>query len=169
MHSWKKVMLTFSIQRNKPKDLFWVGHRINAWDLLEKYLFLRLFIRLKLARKYIFKSWLFICDSNLLKRIFNTPGGKRFLKSFWILILSIFRGKTNIVVTKSKRNFKSTVWVSPHGVMDKAIDCKIVVSEFELQSRYYVHFRTNILGKGKKTPYPAIYGLISTPTVLLGG
>ena len=34
------------------------------------------------------------------------------------------------------------------GVMVKAMDCGIVVSEFVLQSRYYVHFRTNTLGKG---------------------
>ena len=33
------------------------------------------------------------------------------------------------------------------GVMCKAIDCGIVISEFELQSRYYVHFRTNTSGK----------------------
>ena len=36
----------------------------------------------------------------------------------------------------------------PCGVTVKAIDCGIVVSEFELQSQYYVHFRTNILAKG---------------------
>ena len=34
------------------------------------------------------------------------------------------------------------------GVMFKAMDCGIVVSEFVLQSRYYVHFRANTLGKG---------------------
>ena len=34
----------------------------------------------------------------------------------------------------------------PHGVMVKAMDCRIVVREFVLQSRYYVHFRTNTLG-----------------------
>ena len=34
------------------------------------------------------------------------------------------------------------------GVMVKAMDCGIVVSEFELQSRYYIHFQTNTLGKG---------------------
>ena len=34
------------------------------------------------------------------------------------------------------------------GVLVKAMDCGIVVSEFELQSRYYVHFRVNTLGKG---------------------
>ena len=32
--------------------------------------------------------------------------------------------------------------------MVKAMDCGIVVSEFELQSRYYFHFRSNTLGKG---------------------
>ncbi len=34
------------------------------------------------------------------------------------------------------------------GVMVKAMDCRIVVSEFVFQSRYYVHFRANTLGKG---------------------
>ena len=34
--------------------------------------------------------------------------------------------------------------------MIKAMDCGIVVSEFVLQSRYYVHFRANTLGKGMK-------------------
>ena len=39
-------------------------------------------------------------------------------------------------------------WGCPRGVMVKAMDCGIVVREFVLQSRYYVHFRVNILGKG---------------------
>ena len=32
--------------------------------------------------------------------------------------------------------------------MAKVLDCGLDVSEFELQSQYYVHFRTNTLGKG---------------------
>ena len=36
----------------------------------------------------------------------------------------------------------------PRGVMVKAMDCRIVVREFVLQSRYYVHFQANTLGKG---------------------
>ena len=36
----------------------------------------------------------------------------------------------------------------PHGVMVKAMDCGIGVSEFVLQSHYYVHFWANTLGKG---------------------
>ena len=38
--------------------------------------------------------------------------------------------------------------VCPRGVMVKAMDCGIVVREFVLQSRYYVYFRANTLGKG---------------------
>ena len=36
----------------------------------------------------------------------------------------------------------------PRVVMDKTMNGGIVVSEFVLQSRYYVHFRPNTLGKG---------------------
>ena len=32
--------------------------------------------------------------------------------------------------------------------MANILDCEIVVSEFELQSRYYIHIQTNNLGKG---------------------
>ena len=59
----------------------------------------------------------------------------------------------------------------PRGVMVKTMDCEIVVSEFELRSNYssyYVHFRTNTLGKSMNPPYPLSYGLNSTTTVLLG-
>ena len=42
----------------------------------------------------------------------------------------------------------------PRGVMVKAMDCGIVVSEFVLQSRYYVHFRANTLGKGMNPHIP---------------
>ena len=39
-------------------------------------------------------------------------------------------------------------WEYPRGVMVKAQDYRIVVSEFELQSCYCIHFRTDTLGKG---------------------
>ena len=35
----------------------------------------------------------------------------------------------------------------PRGLMVKVMDCGII-SEFEFDSRYYVHFQTNTLGKG---------------------
>ncbi len=43
------------------------------------------------------------------------------------------------------------------------MDCGIVVSEFELQSGYYVHFRANTLGKGMN---PLILPLIGEATSL---
>ena len=52
----------------------------------------------------------------------------------------------------------------PRGVMVKAMDCGIVVSEFVLQSRYYGHLRERY----EPPTYPPIYGLNSTTTVLLG-
>ena len=41
-------------------------------------------------------------------------------------------------------------WGGPHGVVVNVLDCDIVVSEFELLSHYYIHFRTNnnTIGKG---------------------
>ena len=55
----------------------------------------------------------------------------------------------------------------PRGVMVKQMDSRIVVSEFKLQSCYYVHFRTNTLGKGMNPASSPNYGLNSTTTVLL--
>ena len=36
---------------------------------------------------------------------------------------------------------------NPHGVMTKVQDCNLKVSKFNLRSRYFVYFRTNILGE----------------------
>ena len=46
----------------------------------------------------------------------------------------------------------------PHGVMVKALNLGILVSEFELQSRYYVHFRRNTLEKGMNPLNPPAMG-----------
>ena len=57
--------------------------------------------------------------------------------------------------------------MSLRGVVANVLDCDIVKSEFELQSRYYVHFLTNTLGKGMNPTYCSCYGLNSTITVFL--
>ena len=41
--------------------------------------------------------------------------------------------------------------------MVKAMDSEIEVSEFVLQSRYYVHFRENTLGKGMNPLIPQLW------------
>ena len=46
------------------------------------------------------------------------------------------------------------------------LDCNIVVSEFELQSRYYVHFRTIVLGKVMNSLIPSSNGLNNSTIVL---
>ena len=46
----------------------------------------------------------------------------------------------------------------PRDVIVKALDCGIVVSEFELQSRYYVNLWTNTLGKGINPLIPLAMG-----------
>ena len=43
------------------------------------------------------------------------------------------------------RHFNPLIY--PRGVMIKVMHYEIVVNEFELQSRYYVHFQANTLGK----------------------
>ena len=57
----------------------------------------------------------------------------------------------------------------PRGAIIRVVDCEIVVNKFELQLRYYVHFRTNTTEKGKKLPYPFTYGLNCTNTRPLQG
>ena len=62
-------------------------------------------------------------------------------------VLSLTKPKGKIYKTKSLHHY-ITLLGCPRGVMVKAMNCGIVVREFVLQSRYYVHFRANTLGKG---------------------
>ena len=55
----------------------------------------------------------------------------------------------------------------PCGVMVKAMDCRIVVSEFKLQLRHCIYFRINTLGKSMVFPYLPSYALNCIITVLL--
>ena len=52
----------------------------------------------------------------------------------------------SFLINEQERRWQHEVGGWPRGVMVKAMDS--VISEFELQPRYYVHFRTNTLGKG---------------------
>ena len=55
--------------------------------------------------------------------------------------------KANQPVRVNSKEMTSFAGGCPCGVMVKAMDWEIVAREFELQSRYYVHFRTTTLGK----------------------
>ena len=66
------------------------------------------------------------------------------------LVINIIDCVINIELNRNKELFILNDDTCPRGVMVKAMDCGIIVSEFELQSRYYTHFRANTLGKGMK-------------------
>ena len=53
------------------------------------------------------------------------------------------------------------------GMMAKVQDYDLEVSEFELQSRYYLYLRNITLGKGMNPLDPLIYGLNSITAILL--
>ena len=57
------------------------------------------------------------------------------------------------------------------GVMVKALDCGVVVSEFKFQLHYYVHFQTSTFGKGISPLILTSYGLngIAIFAVVLAG
>ena len=56
--------------------------------------------------------------------------------------------RTPVSLSRSLSNwYPWEMYVCPRGVMVKAMNCGIVVREFVLQSRYYVHFRANTLRK----------------------
>ena len=53
------------------------------------------------------------------------------------------------------------------GVVANVSDFDNFVTVFELQSRYYVNFKTKTIEKGKNPLYPNSNGLKSTTTILL--
>ena len=46
----------------------------------------------------------------------------------------------------------------PHSVVVNMLDCNVVVSEFKLQSLYYIYFQPNTLGKGMNPLIPPAIG-----------
>ena len=66
----------------------------------------------------------------------------------FVLRISIFKSVVLMKLSFDLEQIFKTRCGCPRGVMVKAMDWGIVVREFVLQSRYYVHFRANTLGKG---------------------
>ena len=71
-----------------------------------------------------------------------------FLDIIIIIIIIIINNNNNSNCKEKGRFFPATIVCSP-GIMVKAMDCGFVVSGFELQLHYYVHFRINTLWKYK--------------------
>ena len=80
----------------------------------------------------IYTAYIFFRDSLLWGRL------RRFSLSNPVLLM------LNIVIKDTFFVLSNDVPVEcSRGVMVKTLDCEIVVSKFELPSRYYVYFRTN--------------------------
>ena len=84
---------------------------------------------------------------------FNMEVWSGFIEITWTsLTPSIIIEETRQSLYKVESRFSHLYYLlssgCPRGVMVKAMDGGIVESEFVLQSRYYVHFRANTLGKG---------------------
>ena len=77
------------------------------------------------------KCWDFIYECIYFNSLFFV-----FEEALYTLILISFYGDQDIY------------WGCPCGEMVKTMDYGIVVREFVLLSRYYVHFQPNTLGKG---------------------
>ena len=75
----------------------------------------------------------------------NSEGSEQFLSSSTCKDSSInSRGEVDKLQLDSDVR---TLVGCPHGVMVKALDCEMLLSEFELQLCYYIYFRTNTLEK----------------------
>ena len=91
---------------------------------------------------------------DLVVRLYFNLGSVK--NTFLLLLPSLLRDKVVVPVRRPVRckiDLRDLL-----GMVSNMLDCDIVVSMFELQSRYYVHFRTNALGKGMNLIIPSAIG-----------
>ena len=76
-------------------------------------------------------------------------------------LLRLVHTGTKLQVFSTHKEFKKKIsiisrneWGNPIGGVANLLDCDIEVSEFELQSPNYIHFRTKIFGKGMNSLNP---------------
>ena len=77
---------------------------------------------------------------------FKSRYAKQFLVIFWVMLILIDISK--LIADEMATRKPMIKWGCPRSVMVKVMDCGIVVSEFVLQSRHYVHLRAHTLRKG---------------------
>ena len=107
------------------------------------------------------KDWIHI------KKNRNTGNFCTHLITSWGFYITLISG-TTFCTAKQHIVFTNRYggW-SPRVIVANVVDCDIVVSVFELQSCYYVHFWCNTLGKGRNSLTLPSYGLNSTTTMSL--
>ena len=63
-------------------------------------------------------------------------------------------------ISHSKMFFLVSATLWPCSVVSNVLDCDVIVSEFELQKNYYIHFWINTLRKGMNLLIPPAMGYI---------
>ena len=112
--------------------------------------------------KYCFNRAKFF-DIRLLKINHSLPGGNSGLSSkFWVV-------KTLKLCEIYKRmcDDYGESWMCLRAVVTESLDSDSIVSEFEIQSSYYSHFRTTTLSKDMKSLILLSFSLDTTITVIL--
>ena len=74
--------------------------------------------------------------------------GIKFVPSFYQIIQQKLPTHKFII---NDTNFNTLLWVGFVALRLLFLDCDILVSEVELQSRYYIHFQANTFGEGMKS------------------
>ena len=120
---------------------------------------MRKFIRNHMGLMFIETPYIYMCVCVCVREREREGGGRERVRE---------KSIESVCVCSATPSLDHVVGRCPGGVMVKALDCGIVVSEFVLQSRYYVHFQDKYSWEKYEPPYSPRYGLNSTTTVLLG-
>ena len=72
-------------------------------------------------------------------------------------------------VLRTGMNMLFLVFISGYVTVANVVDCNIAVRQFEIQSRYYIHFWPNPLGKDMISLICPSYRLNIIPSVILPG
>ena len=78
----------------------------------------------------------------MFNSFFNSQAKSMYLSFFSLILVSFSHERQLVIFHRSLCKSKLFPKIA------KSLDCKIVVCEFEIQSRYYGQFRTNTIGKG---------------------
>ena len=94
---------------------------------------------------------------------------KRKKNTIILKLIKIYKYSKNITPKRKKNSYENFVNLCiQRGIVATVLNSDIVVSEFEFQARYYVHFQINTYEKGMNSLIPQL-SVNSISTVFLQG
>ena len=125
------------------RESFWRDEHLCPWNFLAEHI---------VSNR---RKWVLLISMEQCYHCLRTIGFHNILRLlwsrewFWTVFHCLFSFDDSLEPRLlSSPEYHGHLMGCPRGVMVKAMNCGIVVREFVLQSRYYVHFRANTLGKG---------------------